>query len=65
MRLNSRDIERELDESIADGETLKGSRSGTAVRVRAPGFGHGRRDAPQRRRSSHRLRQTATEESTL
>ena len=65
MRLNHNEIDKELEESIADGTTLKGSRSGTKTRVRTPGFGHGRRDVAQRRRDSHRLRQATTEEGSL
>lgn len=65
MRLNPRDIEREIDESIADGTTLTGSRSSPEIRVRKPPASRGGHNAAKRDRGSRRPREEATEEGSL
>ena len=65
MRLNPRDIEREIDESIADGTTLTGSRSSTKTRIRPPYSSRDRNHATEGRRAGSGSREKTTEEDTL
>lgn len=65
MRLNLNEIEQEITDSIADGEATRGLRSGSAIRVRTPGFGRGRRNASERDRSLNRPRQEKTKEGAI
>lgn len=46
-RLNTREIEQEIEESIADGTTLKGSRFSTETRIRTSGASRSRRDSTE------------------
>lgn len=65
MRLNSRDIEREIDESIADGQTTTGLRSRTKVRVRAPYSSRDRSHASERNSSGRRPWEEKTKEGAI
>jgi hypothetical protein len=65
MRLNPRDIEREIDESIADGQTTFGSRSSTKTRIRAPYSSRSRSHSTEGRRAGSGSREKTKEESTL
>jgi len=65
MRLNTREIEQEIEESIADGTTLKGSRSSTETRVRAPYSSRNRRHSSEGSGNSSRSRKTDSQEGAL
>lgn len=65
MRLNLNEIDKELEDSIADGKTLAGQSARPAIRVRPPGFGRGRRDAPERDRSRNRVRSPYEKEDSI
>lgn len=64
-RLNFREIEQELEESISDGETLTGSRSHTKIVVRAPYSSRRRNHATEGRRGGSGSWEKAEEEGAF
>lgn len=65
MRLNLREIDEEFEDSIADGQTLKGQSSRTETRIRKSPASRGGYNAAKRDRSSRRPRKEDSQEDTL
>ena len=65
MRLNLNAIERELEESIADGVSLKGQSSRPETRVRPPYSSRNRSHSTEGRRRGSGLRSKDAQEDSL
>jgi hypothetical protein len=65
MKLKPNEIEREIDESIADGQALNGQSTRTEIRLRKSPASRSGYNASKRDRSSRRTGEKKEEESTL
>lgn len=65
MRLNLREIDKELEESIADGITLKGQSARTETRVRPPYSSRDRSYSTEGRRRGSGLRSKDAQEDSF
>lgn len=65
MRLNLREIDKEFEESIADGQALKGQSTRTEIRIRKSPASRSGYNAAKRDRSGRRVRTKDAQEDSL
>lgn len=65
MRLNLNEIEYEVEKDLEEFDRFERPGRGAEARVRSPGFGRGRRDAPERDRSRNRVRAAYSKEDSV